>query len=166
MNHNLLRILQPLVLLTLVGLFYSQFSESFATAKIIHLLALISWFAGLFYLPRLFVYHAANEDASTDETFKVMEHKLLYYIMTPAALLTLLAGLWMVDLWQWTMPLWLHIKLGMVLLLLLFHYYCWHYLQIFKRGENRHTHTFYRFFNEIPTLLLIAIVILVVAKPF
>ena len=165
MNRNLLRLLQPVVLLLVVFLFYSQFSENFATAKIIHLLALISWFAGLFYLPRLFVYHASNEDAATDETFKVMEHKLFHYIMTPAALLTLLAGIWMIDLWQWTIPIWLHIKLGLVLLLLLFHYYCWHYLKIFKRGENEKPHTFYRLFNEIPTLLLIAIVILVVAKP-
>ncbi|MBT3308054.1 MAG: protoporphyrinogen oxidase HemJ [Gammaproteobacteria bacterium] len=166
MNRNFLRILQPVVLLLVVGTFYIQFSESYVTAKVIHLLALISWFAGLFYLPRLFVYHAANEDAATDETFKVMEHKLFHYIMTPAALLTLLAGVWIVDLWQWTIPPWLHMKLGLVALLLVFHYYCWHYLKVFKQGENTRPHTFYRFFNEIPTLLLIAIVILVVAKPF
>jgi putative membrane protein len=165
MNRTLLRLLQPLLLLTVVTLFYTQFRESFVTAKIIHLLALISWFAGLFYLPRLFVYHATNEDAATDETFKVMEHKLFYYIMTPAAVVTLLAGLWILDIWQWLLPLWLHIKLSLVLLLLIFHYYCWRYLLLFKRGENSQPHTFYRLFNEIPTLLLIGIVILVVTKP-
>ena len=166
MNRSLLRALQPIVLLIVVGTFYTLFQESFITAKVIHLLALISWFAGLFYLPRLFVYHASNKDAATDETFKVMEHKLFHYIMTPAMILTLLAGVWMVDLWQWTIPLWLWAKLGLVLLLLVFHYSCWRYLLIFRRNENQRPHTFYRLFNEIPTLLLIGIVILVVAKPF
>ncbi len=165
MKQKLLRILQPLLLLAILGLFYQQFSTSYTTAKTIHLLALISWFAGLFYLPRLFVYHAANEDAATDETFKVMEHKLFHYIMTPAALITVLAGLWILDLWQWQVPVWLHIKLTLVVLLLIFHYFCWRYLLQFKQGRNDHPHTFYRFFNEIPTLLLIAIVYLVVAKP-
>ncbi len=166
MNRTLLRILQPTVLLIVIGTVYTLFRESFITAKVIHLLALISWFAGLFYLPRLFVYHASNENTATDETFKVMEHKLFHYIMTPAMILTLLAGLWMIDLWQWTIPLWLWAKLGLVLLLLLFHYFCWRYLLLFRQNENQRPHTFYRLFNEIPTLLLIGVVILVVAKPF
>ncbi len=166
MNRNFLKILQPIVLLLVVGTFYIQLQESFITAKVIHLLALISWFAGLFYLPRLYVYHAMTESAEVDETLKVMEYKLFYYIMTPAMVLTLLAGLWMVDLWHWAMPLWLHIKLTLVVGLLVFHYYCWKYMKVFSHGENERSHTFYRLFNEIPTLLLIAIVILVVAKPF
>ncbi len=166
MNRSHLRIIQPLVLLLIVGLFYMQFQHSFVTAKVIHLLALISWFAGLFYLPRIYVYHAMNESSDVNETFKVMEYKLFYYIMNPAMVLTLLTGVWMIDLWQWTLPLWLILKLTLVLLLLFFHYYCYHFLQRFRLGENEKDHKFYRFFNEIPTLILIAIVTLVVAKPF
>ena len=165
MNRTFLKILQPLVLLLVVGTFFTIYRESYVSAKVIHILALISWFAGLFYLPRLFVYHAMNESAEVSETLKVMEHKLFHYIMTPAALLTLLAGVWIIDLWQWTIPPWLLLKIALVLLLLLFHYACWKFLLSFKRDKNERPHTFYRFFNEIPSLLLIAIVILVVAKP-
>lgn len=165
MDNKFLKIAQPIVLAIVVGTFYLLFRESFATAKIIHLLALISWFAGLFYLPRLFVYHAMADDKAVDENLKIMEHKLFYYIMTPAMILTLLAGFWMVDLWNWVLPAWLHAKLGLVLLLVIYHYQCWRYLNRFKSGDNQKSHTYYRIFNEVPTLLLIGIVILVVVKP-
>ncbi len=165
MNRTLLKIAQPTILAIVVGTLFIYFRESFLSAKVIHLLGLISWFAGLFYLPRLFVYHAMNESSDTDETLKIMEQKLFRYIMTPAAILTLATGVWMVDLWQWTFPEWLMLKLMLVVLLLIYHYQCWRYLIIFREGENRKSHTFYRFFNEIPTLLLIGIVILVVVKP-
>ncbi len=165
MNRTLLKIAQPVFLASLIGLIFLLFRESFATAKIIHLLALISWFAGLFYLPRLFVYHAMTDEQSVDENLKVMEYKLFYYIMTPAMILTLLTGIWMVELWRWSMPGWLHLKLALVLLLLIYHYQCWRHLNLFSRNNNCNSHTYYRLFNEIPTLLLIGIVILVVAKP-
>ncbi|MBC8519352.1 MAG: protoporphyrinogen oxidase HemJ [Gammaproteobacteria bacterium] len=165
MNRAFLRIVQPIILAVVVGIFYLLFRDSFATAKVIHLLALISWFAGLFYLPRLFVYHAMTDEDAVDQNLKIMEHKLFYYIMTPAMVLTLLAGFWMVELWQWTMPGWLHSKLGLVLLLVIYHYQCWRYLNMFKSGNNQKSHTYYRIFNEIPTLLLIGIVVLVVVKP-
>jgi putative membrane protein len=170
MNNKLLKILQPTILLVVVSGFFILQRESFNSAKIIHLLALISWFAGLFYLPRLFVYHAMSERKSTPEpaliaTLKVMEHKLFYYIMTPAMVLTIVAGFWMVDLWQWTFPVWLHIKLTAVALLLIYHYQCWRVVNRFKENTNNKSHIYYRYFNEIPTVLLIAIVILVVVKP-
>lgn len=164
-NRKLLVILQPLVLIVVVSIFFTLFRDSFVTAKVVHLLALISWFAGLFYLPRLFVYHAMTDEEPVDQNLRIMEHKLFHYIMTPAMILTLLAGFWIVDLWNWVLPAWLHLKLALVLLLLIYHYQCWRYLITFKHGKNEKSHTYYRFFNEIPTLLLIGIVILVVAKP-
>ncbi len=166
MKSNLARILQPLLLLSIVALFYLLWRESFITAKVIHLLALISWFAGLFYLPRLFVYHAMATEPTVDETLKTMEYKLFHYIMNPAAALTLLAGVWMIDLWQWRIPPWLQLKLVLVALLLYYHWLCLGHLRRFQQGDNPHNHRYFRFFNEAPTLLLIAIVILVVAKPF
>lgn len=166
MNRSLLKIAQPIVLAIVIGTLFISLRESFLSAKVIHLLALISWFAGLFYLPRLFVYHAMADEERVMETLVVMEQKLFQYIMTPAAVLTLATGVWMVDLWQWVFPDWLVLKLMLVVVLLVYHYQCWRYLVIFRRGENRKSHTFYRFFNEIPTLLLIGIVILVVVKPF
>ena len=165
MSRNQLKLLQPLLLLLIVGGFYIQFQNSFITAKVIHILALISWFAGLFYLPRLYVYHAMSESNEVNETLKVMEHKLFHYIMTPAAVLTVQAGIWMIELWQWTIPLWLWAKIALVALLVLFHIQCWKILHQFKEDRNEKPHTYYRFFNEAPTLLLIAVVILVVAKP-
>jgi len=165
MNKAALKIAQPIILAVVIGSLFLFFRESFATAKVIHLLALISWFAGLFYLPRLFVYHAMTDEDAVDQNLKIMEHKLFYYIMTPAMVLTILAGFWMVDLWQWVIPGWLHIKLGLVLLLVIYHYQCWNHLNIFKRGDNQKSHTYYRFFNEIPTLILIGVIVLVVVKP-
>lgn len=136
--------------------------------KAFHTIFMVTWFAGLFYLPRLFVYHAMSNDDTSIERFKIMERKLFYAIMTPGALLTLLSGGWMlVDYaWQaWSQMLWLHIKLALVIVLLIYHIGCWKLLQDFKHNRNQHSHIWYRWFNELPVLLLVAIVILVIVKP-
>ncbi len=133
-----------------------------------HLVAMVSWFAGLFYLPRLFVYHAMAEDPNGRERFKVMERKLYFGIMTPAMLATVGLGLWMlVSDW----PLyrdqgWMHAKLGIVGLLLLYHGLCARWLIAFRNDDNQHSHTFFRWINELPVFALIGIVLLVILKPF
>ncbi len=175
MNRTFLKILQPIVLLVVMMVFFFSFREDFATAKIVHLLALISWFAGLFYLPRLFVYHAMSDEKriqqkkmdeiAVHETLKIMEYKLFYYIMTPAAVVTLLTGFWIIDLWQWQIMDWLWFKLALIGLLVIYHIYCWWCMKLFAADRNPYSHVFYRVFNELPTLLLIAVVILVVLKP-
>lgn len=137
--------------------------------KAFHLVFLISWFAGLFYLPRLFVYHAMSDDEISNERFKVMERKLLNGIMAPAALLTTVFGLWMLYDYAWTAfssMLWLHIKLLLVIILFAYHGWCWKIYQDFKHDRNTKNHVFYRWFNEFPVLVLIAITILVIVKPF
>ena len=164
-SKNWARILQPLVLLAIAVAIFISFRTDFLVAKIVHLLALISWFAGLFYLPRIFVYHAMATETAVKETFKIMEYKLFHYIMQPAAFLTLGAGIWMLELWNWTLPKWMHWKLSLVLLLVVYHVFCWRMVRQFNRDENRRGHVFYRWFNEVPTLLLIGVVILVIIKP-
>jgi protoporphyrinogen IX oxidase len=137
--------------------------------KAFHLVFLISWFAGLFYLPRLFVYHAMSEDEISNERFKIMERKLLNGIMAPAALLTTAFGLWMLYEYAWiaySSMLWLHIKLLLVIILLAYHGWCWKIYQDFKHDRNTKSHVFFRWFNEFPVLVLIAITILVIVKPF
>ena len=132
--------------------------------KAFHIVFVVSWFAGLFYLPRLFVYHAQAEDAASRERFKVMERKLYRGIMMPAMVLTIASGLW---LWRYGFAGgWLHAKVALVALLVAYHFWMRKYLGDFARDANRHTHVFYRWVNEAPTLLLVAIVILVVVKPF
>lgn len=135
--------------------------------KAFHLIFMVTWFAGLFYLPRLFVYHAMTNDPVSIERFKLMERKLFFGITTPGAVLTILFGIWMIALAPATYlsALWLHIKLSLVFLLILFHLYLWKILRAFKHDKNRHSHVFYRWINEIPTALLIVIVILAVVKP-
>jgi len=125
---------------------------------------MVTWFAGLFYLPRLFVYHATSDDLASVERFKVMERKLYYGIMTPGAVLTIIFGMW---LWQGfgISGSWLHAKLSLVAVLIAYHYYCGRLLSDFKQDRNRHSHTYYRWFNEIPVVILIAVVILTVVKP-
>lgn len=132
--------------------------------KSLHIIFMVTWFAGLFYLPRLFVYHTLSDDTISRERFKVMERKLFYGIMTPGAVLTLIFGLW---LWwsQGFSGLWLVLKLGLVLILVVYHIYCGMLLADFKHDRNRHGHVFYRWLNELPILLLIAVVLLVVFKP-
>ena len=136
--------------------------------KALHIIAMVAWFAGLFYLPRLFVYHAATKDSISIERFKIMEHRLYYYIMAPAALLTLLFGfiLFGFSADYYAQATWMHLKLGLVLVLILFHLYCGKCLHDFKHDKNPHSSLFYRWLNEFPTLLLIAIVIVAEVHPF
>ncbi|MCX7123809.1 MAG: protoporphyrinogen oxidase HemJ [Gammaproteobacteria bacterium] len=135
----------------------------------LHLIAVICWFAGLFYLPRLFVYHAKTTEETVKAQFQIMEHKLYWYIMMPAMMITLLSGMalmtWMVLQGETHLG-WLFVKLILVLFLIFFHFYCGFCIDHFKMGQNQHSERFYRFFNEIPTLLLIAIVLLAVVQPF
>ena len=133
--------------------------------KSFHIVFVVAWFAGLFYLPRLFVYHALADDAATRERFKVMERKLYRGIMTPTMVLTLATGAWM-WLGYGVTGGWLHAKVALVLLLVAYHFWLGHYLRAFARDQNSRTHVFYRLINELPLVLLLAIVILVVVKPF
>ena len=133
--------------------------------KAFHIVFVVSWFAGLFYLPRLFVYHAQAEDAASRERFKVMERKLYRGIMTPAMVLTLATGLWM-WLGYGFSGAWLHAKVALVVLLVAYHFWMRSLMIDFARDANRRTHVFFRWVNEVPTVILVAIVILVVVKPF
>ncbi len=136
--------------------------------KAFHVIFMVTWFAGLFYLPRLFVYHAMADDETSIERFKVMERKLFYGIMTPGGILTLLLGLWMLfdyALESYTGSLWLHIKMLLVAILIVYHIICWQLVKDFKQDQNKHSHVWYRWFNELPVLLLVAIIILVIVKP-
>ena len=136
--------------------------------KAFHVIFMVTWFAGLFYLPRLFVYHAMSDDKISHERFKVMERKLFYGIMTPGGIATLLLGLWMLfdyALDAYAESLWLDIKLLLVVVLVVYHIYCWKLVKDFKHDRNQHSHVWYRWFNELPVLLLIAMIILVIVKP-
>lgn len=133
--------------------------------KAFHIIAVVTWFAALFYLPRLFVYHAMSEDATSIERFKVMERKLYRGIMTPSAMLAVALGLWLWLGFGFAGG-WLHAKLALVTVLLIYHVYCGKLLKDFRDDRNRHGHVFYRWFNEFPVLILVAVVILVVVKPF
>ena len=133
--------------------------------KSIHIIFMVTWFAGLFYLPRLFVYHAMCTDLAGIDRFKVMERKLYYGIMTPGALLTIIFGTWL-WLGYGFSGLWLYVKLALVILLIAYHIYCGKLLLDFKHDRNRHSHIYYRWFNEIPVIILFAVVILVVVKPW
>lgn len=136
--------------------------------KSFHLIAVVAWFAGLFYLPRLFVYHAMATDTISLERFKIMEHKLYYIIMTPAAILTIILGAILAShYWPYYKTAgWFHFKLLLVFALVIYHVYCRKLILQFKQDKNQHSSRFYRFFNEIPTLFLFAIVILTIVKPF
>lgn len=139
--------------------------------KAFHVIALVSWMAMLFYLPRLFVYHAQYSDNKAYiEIVKIQEIKLYKYIGTPALVLTLLTGLVMIVLHPSLMKVadsgvWLHIKLVCVIMLVVYHIWCGYFIKTLANGSCEKTHKFFRFFNEIPTLLLIVIVILAVCKP-
>jgi putative membrane protein len=133
-----------------------------------HLIGMVTWFAGLFYLPRLFVYHAMSDDSISIERFKVMERKLFFGITTPGGVFTLVIGLWMLYDYAWAAfgdQLWLQVKLVLLALLVAYHVYCGKILIDFKHDRNRHGHVWYRWFNEVPVLMLIAIVLLAVLKP-
>jgi len=136
--------------------------------KALHIIFMVTWFAGLFYLPRLFVYHALSHDSISNDRFKIMERKLFFGIMTPGAIFTVLFGIWTLsyNLHGYMQMPWMHIKLTLVGLLLIYHVYLGKLLIDFKHDRNRHGHVFYRILNEIPVLFLAAIVILVVVMPF
>lgn len=132
-----------------------------------HVIFMVAWFAGLFYLPRLFMYHAKSTDQISLTRFKMMEHKLYWIIMMPAAILTSVFGMWLLLLnWQlYFHQGWMIAKLSLVVLLWVYHLWCGQLLMQFKYDRNHFSSTFYRFFNEVPTLFLFAIVILVMVKP-
>lgn len=132
--------------------------------KSLHIIFVTSWFAGLFYLPRLFVNHAMVDDPATLQRLELMERKL-YRFMNPLSILAIGFGVWLWLVYGFAGG-WLHVKLLLVLLLIGYHHYCGKLMRDFARGNNRHSHVWYRIFNEIPVLLLCMIVILVVVKPF
>ena len=136
--------------------------------KALHVIFMVTWFAGLFYLPRLFVYHAMSSDAPSIERFKVMERKLFWGIMTPGAILTVIFGLTLlVYFWDAYKHMgWLHVKLTLVVLLIGYHVFCGKLVADFKNDRNRRSHRWFRLFNEAPTLLLFGIVIMVLVRPF
>ena len=133
--------------------------------KSLHIIFMVTWFAGLFYLPRLFVYHAMSDDQTSIERFKVMERKLLYGIMTPGGVLTIASGLWLWLRWGFYGG-WLIAKLLLVVVLVAYHAWCVKLVADFRHDRNHHSHVWYRWFNEFPVLILFAIVFLVVMKPF
>ncbi|MFT4563043.1 MAG: putative membrane protein [Gammaproteobacteria bacterium] len=136
--------------------------------KAFHLIFMVAWFAGLFYLPRLFVYHASAEDQVGIDRFKTMERKLYRGIMTPGAVLTIVFGCWLMALRgeQWIIvTAWLHLKIALVAALLAYHVYLGYLVRIFRDDLNRRSHVYYRWINELPVLVLAAIVVLAVVKP-
>jgi protoporphyrinogen IX oxidase len=134
--------------------------------KIAHIVFMVAWFAGLFYLPRLYVYHSQATDTISLERFKIMERKLFFGIMTPSAILTIIFGMWL-WLGYGVTGGWLHAKLLLVLILVAHHIYLGKLMIDFKHDRNQHSHVFYRWLNEIPALpVLVGIVWLVIVKPF
>lgn len=136
--------------------------------KAFHIIAVVTWFAALFYLPRLFVYHAAVEDQVSKDRFKIMERKLYRGIMTPSMIAVLVLGGWLISFnpSYYFSSGWMHAKLTLVFLLIGYHHMCGAILKKFAADQNEKGHVFYRWFNEIPVLFLLAIVILVVVRPF
>jgi len=136
--------------------------------KALHIIFMVTWFAGLFYLPRLFVYHAMATDETSLTRFKIMERKLYFGIATPGMLLTVLFGGALLSLNPvgYMQAGWMHAKLSLVILLIAYHVYLAKLLFAFKCDKNTHGHVFYRILNEVPVLFLVAVVILVVVKPF
>lgn len=133
-----------------------------------HLISVICWFAGIFYLPRLFVYHAMSDDPISKERFVIMERKLYRGIMTPSAVATVVFGAWLIysapDFYL--RQGWLHVKLVIVALLIAYHISCGWFWARFRDDRNTHSHKFFRIYNEVPVFALVAIVILAVVKPF
>ncbi len=137
--------------------------------KAFHLIAMVTWFAGLFYLPRLFVYHTQVTDPDNNARFKTMERKLYRAITTPGMVVTVALGVWLVGLYGWDwfrVSHWFHAKLALVVLLIVFHFYCGRLVRDFDRDDSRHSERFYRILNEVPVLPLVGIIILAVVKPF
>jgi putative membrane protein len=136
--------------------------------KALHIIFMVTWFCGLFYLPRLYVYHAMSSDPISIERFKIMESKLFFGIMTPGGFLTILLGICLISP-AFTVYLrmkWLILKLLFVGITCLYHLYLGKLLFDFKHDRNHHSHVYYRWLNEVPVLFLVAIVILVIVKPW
>ena len=132
--------------------------------KTLHIAFMVTWFAGLFYLPRLFVYHAMSNDKISHDRFVIMERKLFWGIMTPGAILTVIFGVLLLQYHE--ILLWLEIKIYLVILLILYHVWCGKIMYDFKNERNLHSHVWLRIFNEVPVLGLFIIIYLVVFKPF
>ena len=143
-------------------------AEYYDWIKAFHLIFVISWMAGLFYLPRLFVYHTELQSGSNeDKLFQTMERRLLRIIMNPAMILTLVFGLWLAQIYGFkNLGGWFHIKMTLVLIMIYFHHFLGKRRKDFEQGKNRYSAKFYRIINEVPTILMIAIVILAIVKPF
>ncbi len=136
--------------------------------KAFHIIAVVCWFAALFYLPRLFVYHAQTQDQAGNERFKIMERKLYRGIATPSMIATVVLGFWLAS-YQWSHYLsagWFHAKVFLVLLLVVYHFVCQVHLRAFQEDRNHRSHRYFRIFNELPVLALITIIILVEVQPF
>jgi len=140
--------------------------EIYEIVKILHIVAVISWMAGLLYLPRIFVYHCSTTTGSeTDKTLQTMERKLFRYIMNPAMILVLLFGFYLASQIGFEF-IWLHIKITIVAILVIYHHFLGRWRKDFVNGSNKHSEKFYRIINEVPTIAMIAIVTLVILKPF
>ena len=141
--------------------------NSYLLFKSLHLIAVISWMAGLLYLPRIYVYHSENTNEIVMSVFKTMERKLYFYIMTPAMILSWLFGLLLISEigFEELGSLWLQLKLVSVIFLTIYHFYLGKLLIKFKNDQNQKSSKFYRYINEIPTLLLILIIFIVIFKP-
>lgn len=143
--------------------------DLYRTFKMLHLIAMVTWFAGIFYLPRLFVYHAMSDDDVSNQRFKTMERKLYRGIMVPSEIAIVVFGGAMLlfpfaDAF-WSMG-WLHTKLSLVAILIAYQHYCGYLMKQFSLDANTHSHKFYRFLNEVPTIILLVIIYLAVFKPF
>lgn len=135
--------------------------------KALHIIFVITWFAGIFYLPRLFVYHAMSDDKPSQHRFKIMERKLYRGIMTPSMILSLIFGIWLIVLVPGYLTAgWLHAKLTFVIGVIIYHFWCGRIMREFRDDQNKRSHIWFRWFNEAPVIALFAIVIFVVVKPF
>ena len=135
--------------------------------KAFHLIFMVTWFSGLFYLPRLYVYHAQCTDEIGNARFKIMERKLFFGITTPGAVLTVLFGTWLLS-YNWSIYIhlpWMHAKLTLIVLLLIYHLYLGKLLFAFRKDRNTHSHVFYRWLNEIPVIFLVGIILLAILRP-
>jgi len=137
--------------------------------KALHIIFMVTWFAGLFYLPRLFVYHTMSNDKISIDRFKIMEKKLFYGITTPGGLLTIIFGFFLLatnGITSYNDQIWFWLKMILIFILVSYHIYCFFLLQDFKYDRNKHTHVWYRWFNEIPVIILVGIILLAVIRPF
>ncbi|MEE6246502.1 MAG: CopD family protein [Pseudomonadota bacterium] len=136
--------------------------------KALHLISVVTWFAGIFYLPRLFVYHSTAEDQVSKDRFVIMETKLYRLIMNPSMIITLVLGIWMLALnWAgYSSQVWIWVKIVLIVALVGYHHYGLGIIKAFTRGEVRHSEKFFRIFNEIPVLILVSVIFLAVLKPF